>query len=749
MDVDEAAKEIMRLSRLDSSRFVYFFNSSNIDVQYELSCRLIGAIEFVNVSSFCKSNDSVPDIISMMSELKNRNSPIILRGIDQYLAHRSKKEKVNLYRQLSSFVSSSGPLFVLTYNSQEVLKLLVENDLRLEGRIFQIGNDLIFSSWNLFVVTSTDFQLNSMYKGFKLYLEALESGICNPYYYVQTSHVEFLQDAQIPVTIIDSNQSLVRLVMSPETEFLDCSDDSVWKKYRNDFNSDSLATAYHIHFQNRSISETIFSLSSTFDYWIFISYFKNNYNFARYPYLSHSVERCNSVDDFRYHLLFDLLDYSPSHPDYLRIYNERKTYLSGLKVIKNINEYCSKVRSIHEGVESIYYFTDLNEREKESILDIVSDLGKVDQKLLTVLKTVYPDLFFYLSDYHFDSIEINDYFTNYRWFKVANLPPSSDFLIKVNENAVDPPYYQFPPRDAIFTQQFKNNDKVYFLDALGVEYIPFIEKLCSGYELDIKITVCRSNLPSTTEYNNRVLDSISREDNKKLDDLAHEESFSDDYNKSSRFISKQLSIIHEAIKHIHDSIKGNERYILYSDHGLSRLYVLSGQNDELIWSIQANHNGRCAPKLDSKYSDPFVKVESDNYVVANYSRIRNTAHKAKIEAHGGATLEEVLVPLCIISTSGVLFKDCDVPSEITLDPLTGIAKLEIYYPTDTNELYLFIDNRRISSMRKVNNYLFEITGLQVGTYSISVYDGNHHLKDSVVKVSGKGMKSNSLFSKLR
>ena len=46
-----------------------------------------------------------------------------------------------------------------------------------------------------------------------------------------------------------------------------------------------------------------------------------------------------------------------------------------------------------------------------------------------------------------------------------------------------------------------NGAEVFFIDALGVEYLSFIEKKCSEYGLNIKSKICKCNLPSLTLFN--------------------------------------------------------------------------------------------------------------------------------------------------------------------------------------------------------------------------------------------------------
>lgn len=73
---------------------------------------------------------------------------------------------------------------------------------------------------------------------------------------------------------------------------------------------------------------------------------------------------------------------------------------------------------------------------------------------------------------------------------------------------------------------------------------------------------------------------------------------------------------------------------------------------ENMWGSESNaqHSGRCCPvsEIDEK---PACAIEENGFwVLANYDRFKGS-RKANVEVHGGATLEEVVVPIIEISYS--------------------------------------------------------------------------------------------------
>lgn len=61
-----------------------------------------------------------------------------------------------------------------------------------------------------------------------------------------------------------------------------------------------------------------------------------------------------------------------------------------------------------------------------------------------------------------------------------------------------------------------------------------------------------------------------------------------------------------------------------------------------------NHSGRCCPKSELDEKPESAADADDFWVLANYDRFKGS-RKADVEVHGGATLEEVTVPIIEIT----------------------------------------------------------------------------------------------------
>ena len=95
-----------------------------------------------------------------------------------------------------------------------------------------------------------------------------------------------------------------------------------------------------------------------------------------------------------------------------------------------------------------------------------------------------------------------------------------------------------------------------------------------------------------------------------------------------------------------------KRFLLASDHGASRLAVIAGKEEKYETEIyegehRGRHSGRCCPAF-SPYDLPFAAEENGWLVLADYGRFKG-GRVADVEVHGGASLEEAVVPLVELS----------------------------------------------------------------------------------------------------
>ena len=92
------------------------------------------------------------------------------------------------------------------------------------------------------------------------------------------------------------------------------------------------------------------------------------------------------------------------------------------------------------------------------------------------------------------------------------------------------------------------------------------------------------------------------------------------------------------------TIHNNQTAYIIADHGSSRLAVIYEKINKWEVAEKGKHSGRCCPKTDLNEKPEFATEENDFWCLANYDRFRG-GRAALVEVHGGATLEEVTVPI--------------------------------------------------------------------------------------------------------
>jgi len=188
--------------------------------------------------------------------------------------------------------------------------------------------------------------------------------------------------------------------------------------------------------------------------------------------------------------------------------------------------------------------------------------------------------------------------------------------------------------------------------------------------------------------------------------------------------------------------KITDKVLLVSDHGASRLAVINEQ--ECVWELSKKgiHCGRCCPCDEADVKSKFATCENGFWVLANYDRFKG-GRKANVEVHGGATLEEVVIPLIEIE----LFDSKIEISNITPETVASYKK--------NAEIILFCKNKlkKVSLRILGKQYLAEkiddhkhkiiLTDIKkTGQYTAEVFEGDSLIDEIYFNVRRESGKSN-------
>lgn len=296
------------------------------------------------------------------------------------------------------------------------------------------------------------------------------------------------------------------------------------------------------------------------------------------------------------------------------------------------------------------------------------------------IQDMYPEVKEYLSqNVPWPSLSIQKYFEKYRELKIT-----SHITHKFYEDARSR-YIDCAPlssRDGRI-QPFSFDEKCALLvvDAMGVDWLPML--LCIASKQGLKaesVDVCKAHLPTTTAHNPIAWPAERRlPDCKRLDNIAHNGAEPHETRLARENLAVALDAIgQEVVSRIHEGLFQFDYVLVTADHGSSRLAVLAQQGESPLaktvkledgavscdWRYrESNRQMACPPECEETLSGNY-------WVMKGYDRFSKKGGGQAFEVHGGATLEEVLVPVVIFSKRAYLeplIEPVVVPAQIVED----------------------------------------------------------------------------------
>lgn len=654
----------------------------------------------VQLSDYVKG-DQYPDILRCYTELKAYKNITLVYGFSQHMMMISEKERrdilSNILDENHQSTNSQSKVIYLFYQMQKVLEKKIDEDLRLNERIFLLNDIPSNSTVNISFISNTVEVKSSNYErifhGYKQYLREAESNPAKDIAVItQFTHAPH-SERLIPVTLISSDYKyLVVKKRFPKSISESVGTANNWKTLVEDTQEVRSVTEYFTSIFKEKISSSLLAewnyLESSQKKWYAWLHMKlrSHKNIVDIDpissfeeYLPYVLSLSNSVDEFIREYYFGIINISPNEPCYQKYYHERKKGIKSLNNILILSEYCAQIR--HHGEEMIYYLTDSSDYEKKLILEWISRKSSLDLETMGLIKSIYPDLWIYLKEYsvplHIPDCDFyTKYFQAYKEQKVQN-KLDSRFCEKVNSIANlkegERPYYRLSTREAAFEKLDIQETPVFFIDCLGTEYLSFIETFCDKNELSCSAQLVTARVPTETEYNTefRKKEGLNLTEMRELDLLKHkgvEASPGDDPN-IPYYLIEELEILHKYLESILQAVQRYQKVIIISDHGSSRLCVLSKQSGDSGFSYDVNAKDtkrRYCENLVGEISSPYLLKDGNYSVWANYNQFTVRGASPKCELHGGATIEEVVIPLIEISKDNTKIQLINKTSEIKL-----------------------------------------------------------------------------------
>lgn len=401
-----------------------------------------------------------------------------------------------------------------------------------------------------------------------------------------------------------------------------------------------------------------FECSSAFDRWLLMMYYRNSHDDTDYlcRVLQSGVRQGTSeLVAALSTKIFDepLLDKAIAERKELLIEASRHGAMVPEDVVQRV---IARVKAIAADSEKGYavafrVISAITDPEKELIIEW---LGKGHIKL-SQIREIYHELYDYLASYPFKAETgwLNEYMYEYRASKTANVvtPRLKDLVEEHNGSPVSfwGWYNGFKTVKSVLASR-SDIEVVYWIDGLGVDWIPFICSIVKRHEHEgvyvNDIYVAASKLPSCTSVNKQELQEAAHGELPKIGDL---DSFAHTHKAYPGYLVQELKMVEEAVCKVLGAYSG-KKIAFVSDHGVSYMPQLA--KGLQLAGYETDHGGRCAVCTTSS------PVTDDNYVILEDGKtvcaLNHDSLSGKVSfglgVHGGALPEEVLVPIIVVSS---------------------------------------------------------------------------------------------------
>ncbi len=728
--------------------FLFISDGQYLSVIDELK---VCGLNFVPMSSFCSDDDKIPDIDGLLSYIAAANvnavgKKLVVSGLGEFLALQGTDEASRTLSRLKD-LNVGGANVVLLLRGLASLIAGLETDPRFESRRHSVVDraecDLSFT------LAAPTIGLSAL-AGFKAMLTELENGRAGS---IVVNTAVNLDKALFTVHKISNAYEGIRFSARGFGLARSCGSDTHWAELLTELNQsgDSLDAVFERHGLGGNLESDFFTHVAGSDYrnWIYFICLKCKADSLQNGYLRFVLDKTRSFEEFIGNILNAIIEIQHTDKRFASFYKERKKLVEKFPE-SDIADFVLNNRQV--AAESIYKLTDGTKAEREEIIAWLSQNGLVPQ-----LENIYPALAAYLKKYVFKCSELadllTDYFEAYKRQKLSNqLEP--EFLGMVDELALARQFNRLPTRDEILDSIDKNETYLYWLDAFGVEYLGLIDSLVQKKGLSVHVSIARAELPTITSINKGFYDSWQggkKDKYDELDDTKHKDAggynFTD--NELPIHLAKELDIITAMIdKAATDlALRHCKRFLIVSDHGASRLAVLRRKEEKYDTDTSGEHSGRCC-KLFQPYDLPFAAEENGYLVLADYGRFKGS-RAANVEVHGGASLEEVVVPIIELSLKDRSVTVKLVDETVTVDIRSG-TEIKLFFNSPVQDISVVVNGKPYPPVQTdENHYTVKLPDIKrAGDYPADVYAGDDLIGTIMIKAQGKSGKVNDAFDEL-
>lgn len=409
--------------------------------------------------------------------------------------------------------------------------------------------------------------------------------------------------------------------------------------------------------------KTWFDCDSDFDRWLLTLYFKKVT--SKEGYIYHAVSRCSNLSKAE---LFSNIATCIFEDNINEVFIEERRQAMKIASDKGVkitdfakNKLKTKLNAIAKSPENGGYskavklLTPLTDVEHQLSIEWVSK-GYISRH---DIKDIYNGLYYYLEPCAFNTLDISEqwiakYIDMYKYSKMGNcIHPDVEKIIheKNSDTLAFHNWYDNIKTVKTILHNRKDIELFYWIDGLGVDWIPFISSIITRYSKEHvylnEVYIAAADLPTVTSVNKVKLQSLLP-DNALLPKIGDLDEFAHSSKSYPDYIINEMKIVENAICEVLDNYNG-KKIAFISDHGLTYLSQISSGLG--LGGINSNHEGRLATYNTTIVDDNnYLKLEDNKTICSlTHQSLGDKVDKGH-GAHGGCTPEEVLVPIIIVSS---------------------------------------------------------------------------------------------------
>lgn len=700
------------------------------------------------VSDFCPINDKFPNIDNIIDYFRTldvdyRQNKHVLVGLGELLALRgSVQAQKELWRLKNTTLGGARVILLLRCVAEQVYSM-VNEDSRLTQQQRVLFDESVLS--NLSVINVRYSMGAGLAQGIQGLLRAFEDGAVGS---CTVNTILAFPDSLLPVSIIESAYASICHVI-PCFELKEAwGTEAQWDLLFRELsrNKNNMEKIYEKYGFTDEFEVELYQNCAGLEFrnWLYFLYLKQNSDNIRNSYLYYVLNETDNYECLKDNILTGIIRIPRTDRHFMAYYEERKKLLRGFPeadIAIFIHENCIDPR------ESIYRFTDNTQMEREEVIRWIATNGYVAE-----IEYIYPALSQYLKDYTFDcgklSEELTSYFKEYKIQKITNrIYP--EFLERVNSYASSLPYAHLETRDSVIMKiENKKSAFLYWIDALGVEYLSYITELVRKKGLSMHVDIAHAELPTITSINRGFYENWpgdKKEKESELDNIKHKEKggfIFDDNHEAPVHLASELKVIEQAIDRAAAELVMHtcRSFVIASDHGASRLAVLRRQEEKYETDTKGEHSGRCCKEFPNA-DLPYAVKENGYFVLTDYGRFKKS-RAANVEVHGGASLEEVVVPVITLTLRKQTPLELKVlrENEIYADRYEGTEfMLYISEVENTQNVSVVVEMNRYAAVKNdATHYTIQMKDIRRSKKDVSatVFDGDDLL--GVINFSIKG-----------